>query len=177
MLDDFQRFLAAISFDDIWKITLEADPNFPVARAKAAWRDRETHINGSEETWRERMLNVASRICSKSSVQIAWPLENLKKFRWMELIHPSKFNENVKKPSSEIRELIREFMDLDPFAVNDIPSVEHNLEVLYSNHEISLSTVLRDQECNRKEKNILFSYKLSTVFLEQLQNNQHLTKV
>ena len=88
MHDDFQRFLTTISSDDIKKITLEADPNFPVTRAKAGWRGRETQINGSEEAWRERMSDVASRICMKFSGQISWRFENLKKFKWMDLIHP-----------------------------------------------------------------------------------------
>ena len=35
MLDDFQRFLAALDFDQIWKETLKADPDFPIMRARA----------------------------------------------------------------------------------------------------------------------------------------------
>ena len=138
MLDDFQRFLAALNFDNIWEITLEADPNFPIARARTGWRGRETQNNGSEDSWKERLSVVASKVCVEFSGQITWRFENLKKFKWMDLIHPSKFAENVKKPSNQIKELIREFIDLYPFAVNDISSVEHNLEVLYNNHEISL---------------------------------------
>ena len=66
------------------------------------------------------MLDVASRICMKFSGQISWRFENLKKFKWMDLIHPSKFKENGKKPSSETRDLVRKFVDLYPFAVDDI---------------------------------------------------------
>ena len=138
MLDDFQRFLAALNFDNIWEITLEADPNFPIARARTGWRGRETQNNGSEDAWKERLSVMASKVCVEFSGQITWRFENLKKFKWMDLIHPSKFAESVKKPSNQIKELIREFIDLYPFAVNDISSVEHNLEVLYNNHEISL---------------------------------------
>ena len=97
---------------------------------------------------------MASKVCVEFSGQITWRFENLKKFKWMDLIHPSKFAENVKKPSNQIKELIREFMDLYPFAVNDISSVEHNLEVLYNNHEISLllrKCARKEQSCEAKE--------------------------
>ena len=152
MLDDFQRFLAALSFEDIWQITLDADPSFPVERARAGWRGRETHNNGSEDAWKEKLSIVASKVCIEFSGQISWRFENLKKFKWMDLIHPAKFAENVKRPPNEIKELIREFGDLYPFAVHDINSVEHNLEVLYNNHEISLLLRKCANERNRAMK-------------------------
>ncbi len=73
MLDDFQRFLAALRFDDIWEITLEADPNFPVARARTGWRGRETQNNGSEDSWKEELSVVASKVCVNFPLEQACP--------------------------------------------------------------------------------------------------------
>ena len=42
------------------------------------------------------MCGVAVRICVEFSEQIVWMFENLEKFKWMDLIHPSKIARHQK---------------------------------------------------------------------------------
>ena len=58
-------------------------------------------------------------------------------FRWMELIHPSKFQDRKKATVTEQRVLINDVRKLYPFAVRDLIETEHNLHVLYNNKEIA----------------------------------------
>eukprot|EP00794_Sanderia_malayensis_P010108 gene10108-11143_t len=138
MLDDFLHFLTVLDFDQIWANTLEADPNFPVARGRGGWRNNGQENNGSQEDWKQKLCGVAVRICVEFSEQIAWRFENLEKFNWMDLIHPSKIATRRKATSRENRALITECQSLYPFAISDVTSVEHNLDVLYHNTAISI---------------------------------------
>ncbi len=156
MLDDFLRFLAELNFDQIWKDTLKADPNFPVTRARGGWRGTERASNGSPGDWKQSLTIVANKICIEFSEQLAWRFENLDKFKWMDLIHPSKFNSNKSRPSHEIRAAIGQFQKLYPFAISDATSLEHNLDVLYENKEISVLirkiTQERDQVVQKRKE-------------------------
>ena len=80
--------------------------------------------------------------------QLLWPFENLKTFKWMDLIHPSKFDERKEKLPSISKKLINEIIDLYPFAVQDALAVEHNLNVLYDNTEIKilLDKIVRERD-------------------------------
>ena len=151
MLNDFQRFLASIDFDVIWNETLETDPYFPVTRATTGWRRMEQEGNGSQQSWKHTLSIVAGKICSEFSNQVSWRFQNIDKFKWMDIIHPSKFTENRKLPSKDIKVMIREFMNLYPFALDDVSSIENNLDVLYKNKEISL---LLSKHANERDKNM-----------------------
>ena len=103
MLNDFQRFLATLEFEKIWTETLEADPNFPITRARAGWRGTESGNNGSQESWKQIVCIVLERICTEFSNQISWRFQNLEKFTWMDLVHPSKLTQSRKLPSNEVK--------------------------------------------------------------------------
>ena len=118
------------------RIKSEADPNFPITRG--GWRGVERSSNGSSDDWKRSLTTVAMKISIEFSEQLAWRFDNLEKFRWMDLIHPSKFATSRKASSNETRELLGELKDLYPFAVTDIISLEHNLDVLHNNQEISI---------------------------------------
>ena len=118
--------------------TLEADPNFPITRARAGWTGTESANNGSQESWKQTLCIVQERICTEFSEQISWRFQNLEKFKWMDLVHPSKFTQSRKLPSNEVKLMLREVMYLYPFALDDINSAENNLEVFHNNSEISL---------------------------------------
>ena len=81
MLDDFQRFLAALDFDQIWNVTLEADPDFPIMHARAEWRGTESANNGSQESWEQTLSIVQEKICTKFLKQISWGFQNLEKWK------------------------------------------------------------------------------------------------
>eukprot|EP00794_Sanderia_malayensis_P002192 gene2192-2495_t len=70
--------------------------------------------------------------------QLSWRFSNLAKFRWMDLIHPAKFDERKKASSQDQRSLIEKLLQLYPFAVSDATATEYNLNVLYNNNEIAL---------------------------------------
>ena len=62
MLDDFLRFLAQLNFNQVWEDTLEADPNFPITRARGGWRGVERSSNGSSEDWKRSLTTVAMKM-------------------------------------------------------------------------------------------------------------------
>ncbi len=74
----------------------------------------------------------------------------------MDLIHPSKFILNKSRSLHEIRAAIEQFRTLYPFAISDVSSLEHNLDVLYENKEISVLlrklTQERDQIVKKRKE-------------------------
>ncbi len=90
--------------------------------------------NGSPGNWKQSLTIVANKICIELSEQLAWQFGNLDKSKWMDLIHPSKFNSNKSRTSHEIRAAFGQY----PFAISDVILLEHNLDVLYENKEISV---------------------------------------
>ena len=148
MLEDFQRFLRSFNFVQVWEATLQADPDFPVIRARGGWRGMEQEKDGSQESWKESLTNLGKDIIAKFSEQLSWRFENLSRFEWMNLIHPTKFEERKRATSREQRALIEAVHRLYPFAVSDVTATEYNLNVLYNNNEISLllQKLVRDRD-------------------------------
>ena len=162
MLDDFLHFLTVLDFDQIWADTLEADPNFPVTRGRGGWRNNGQESNGSvdisyQEAWKQKLCCVEVRICVEFSEQIVWRFENLEKFKWMDLIHPSKIATRQKATSRENKALITQCQSLYPFAIRDVTSVEHNLDVLNNNTAISMlpQKLTKERDEALKEKELL----------------------
>eukprot|EP00794_Sanderia_malayensis_P002228 gene2228-2538_t len=138
MLDDFQRVLENFNYKRVWQDTLLADPDFPAVRARAGWRAMEQGIDGTKDKWKISLETVARQVTKAFSDQMLWRFENLEKFRWMELIHPTKFEQRKKATSAQQRALLNDARNLYPFAVPDIIATENNLDVLYNNKEIAM---------------------------------------
>ena len=141
MLDDFQKTLRDFDFESIWKDTLLVDPDFPAVRTKEGWRQLEQGIDGSHDNWRLSLEDVAKQVINAFLEQICWRFENVKNFKWMDLIHPSKFEERKQASSTQQRELINDLQKLYPFAVPDVIATENNLHVLY--HNTAIATLLQ----------------------------------
>ena len=75
--------------------------------------------------------------------------QDLSKFKWVELVHPAKFDERRIASCQEQRALIEKLKELYPFAVNDTVAVEHNLNVLYNCTETSV--LINRFDCERNE--------------------------
>ena len=110
----------------------------PSIRRREGWRGIENSIDGSPDSWRRSLEAIGKEVTRKLLEQLLWRFVNLKKFRWMELIHPTKFDVRRKASTDSTRELINELRATYPFAVSDQGSLEHCLAVLYSNKEIAL---------------------------------------
>ena len=65
MLDDFKGVLESFDFMHVWEDTLQADPAFPVVRARGGWRGMEREKDGSEESWKDSMMILGRNICTK----------------------------------------------------------------------------------------------------------------
>eukprot|EP00794_Sanderia_malayensis_P013445 gene13445-14827_t len=138
MLGDLKAVLGNFNFNQIWGDTLLADPAFPVIRERGGWRNMEQQRDGTQESWKQSLINLGSQITNMFGDQLSWRFSNLAKFRWMDLIHPAKFDERKKASSQEQRSLIEKLLQLYPFAVSDATATEYNLNVLYNNNEIAL---------------------------------------
>ena len=147
MLEDFQRFLLNLNANQIWEDALLLDPEMPAVRQRNGWRGVEGAID-SPDSWKQKLLSISAEVAQKFLEQLLWRFENLKKFKWMDLIHPSKFDERKKMPPSKQKELINEIIELYPFAVQDALALEHNLNVLYDNTEIKilLDKIVRERD-------------------------------
>eukprot|EP00795_Rhopilema_esculentum_P016293 gene16293-biopygen5543 len=148
MVDDFQRSLVSLNLDQVWEETIQADPDFPVMRERTGWRGIENGNDGSQESWKASLQTLALTITAKFSEQLSWRFGNLEKFRWMDLIHPTKFSERRNATANEQKALIVELHKLYPFAVQDVIATENNLSVLYNSSEISLllQKVVRERD-------------------------------
>ena len=147
MLEDFQRFLLNLNADQIWEDALLLDPEMPAVRQQSGWRGVEGAID-SPDSWRQNLLSISAEVAQKFLEQLLWRFENLKKFKWMDLIRPSKFDERKKMPPSKQKELINEIIDLYPFAVQDALALEHILNILYDNTKIKilLDKIVRERD-------------------------------
>ncbi|XP_065054458.1 zinc finger MYM-type protein 1-like isoform X1 [Rhopilema esculentum] len=137
MLEDFQRFLLNLDCNHIWEDAMLLDPEMPAVRQRNGWRGVEEAVD-STGSWKINLLAISSEIAQKFLEQLLWRFENLTRFKWMELIHPSKFDERKKMPPAKQKELICKVKELYPFAVPDALALEHNLSVLYDNNEIKI---------------------------------------
>ena len=138
MLEDFQDVLEALDFNDVWEDTMNLDPEIPAVRKRAGWRGIQGSIDGSTESWKRSLVEIAAQVTSRFTDQISWRFENLNKFKWMNLIHPSKFEARKNASSQEQKQLIAELRDIYPTAVPDPLALEHCLNVLYNSREISV---------------------------------------
>ena len=93
MLDDFQEMLHRFDLDQVWEDALAADPTMPVVRARKGWRDVQQGVDRLPESWKHSLTTVATTVLVKFSEQLQWRFQKLKKFKWMNLIHPTKFDE------------------------------------------------------------------------------------
>ena len=150
MLHDFQCILDTFNLEQLWNEAKSMDPTFPVSTAREGWRggmQEENH--GSEEEWKVSLLETGTAVVTHFSREISWRFQNLNKFKWVELVHPAKFDERRIASCQEQRALIESLKELYPFAVNDTVAVEHNLNVLYNCTEISV--LLNKFVCERSE--------------------------
>ena len=108
---------------------------------------KENH--GSEEEWKVSLLETRIAVVTQLYCEISWRFQNLNKCKWVDLVHPAKFDERQIASSQEQRALIESLKELYPFAVNDTVAVEHNLNVLYNCTEISV--LLHKFACERSE--------------------------
>ena len=136
MLIDFQRTLSRFDYHQIWEDTILGDPEFPVVRARGGWRGLEQGIDGSQEKRKTSLETVARSVTEKFSEQVTCRFANLDKFKWMELIHPTKFESRKKATATQQRALIGDVKKMYPFVVSNVAATEHNLDVLYNNQEI-----------------------------------------
>lgn len=138
MLNDFQRTLNSFDYHQVWDDTKIGDPEFPAVRARGGWRGLEQGIDGSQESWKTLLEGVAKTVTKTFSEQLAWRFANLEKFKWMELIHPMKFESQKKATAAQQRALIGEAKKLYPFVVPNLTATEHNLDILYNNKGIKI---------------------------------------
>ena len=138
MLEDFQKFLSDLNIQEIWDAALQLDPVLPSIGERSGWRGIEGAVDGSRNTWKNRLSSVSQLVVSKFSAELQWRFANLEKFEWMDLIHLAKFEERKKLSSNKQKELIEALKQQYPFAVPDKLALEHNLNVLYNNSQIQL---------------------------------------
>ena len=138
MLNDFQRTLSRFDYHQVWEDSVLEDPEFPAVRARGGWRGLGQEIDGSQESWKMSLETVAKTVTAKFSEQLAWRFANLEKFKWMELVYPTKFESRKKATAAQQRALIGDVKKLYPFAVQNVSATEHNLDVLYNNEEIKI---------------------------------------
>ena len=154
MINDFKGVLANFNFDGVWEDTLLTDPELPTVRNRGGWRAMEQGNDGSQESWRSTLTKLGKEIVGKFTEQLDWRFANLSKFQWMNLVHPSKFNERKEATVREQRLLIEELQKHYPFAVDDTTATEYNLNVLYNNNEISilLKKLVRERDALAAQK-------------------------
>ena len=153
MINDFKGVLANFNFDGVWEDTLLTDPELPTVRNRGGWRAMEQGNDGSQESWRSTLTKLGKEIVGKFTEQLDWRFANLSKFQWMNLVHPSKFNERKEATVREQRRS-RKLRKHYPFAVDDTTATEYNLNVLYNNNEISilLKKLVRERDALAAQK-------------------------
>ena len=90
MIDEFKRLINSLNLGKVWEETIQADPVFPVMLERTGLRGVENGKNGSQESWKASLQTLTLTITAKFLEQLSLHFENLEKFRWMDLIHPTK---------------------------------------------------------------------------------------
>ena len=180
MLTDFQKILGDFRYDQIWEDTIKVDPEIPTVRNRGGWRGIENGNDGSPESWKLCLISLAATCAAKFSEQINWRFENLGKFKWMDLIHPAKFEERRKASIHAQRALIAETAKVYSFAVADAVSLEHCLNVLYQNKEISalLQKIVRERDvlvAKKKEKRLRMAARRNEELAAEEANEERAT--
>ena len=114
------------------------DPVLPVFPTSRGRRGVEHSADGSSDSWKTFLVNVAADVTKTFSEQLQWRFENVKKFKWMDLVHPAMFSQRKTASSGDQRALISKLSEAYPFVVPYPIALEHNLGVLYQNEEISV---------------------------------------
>ena len=138
MLDDFHEVLRTLNYHQIWEDAMALDPVLQVFPTRRGWRGVEHSADGSSDSWKTFLVNVAADVTKTFSEQLQWRFENVKKFKWMDLVHPAMFSQRKTASSGDQRALISKLSEAYPFVVPDPIALEHNLSVLYHNEEISV---------------------------------------
>ena len=148
MLDDFHEVLRTLNYHQIWEDAMALDPVLPVFPTRRGWRGVEHSADGSSDSWKTFLVNVAADVTETFSEQLQWRFENVKKFKWMDLVHPAMFSQRKTASSGDQRALISKLSEAYPFVVPDPIALEHNLSVLYQNEEISvlLQKLVRERD-------------------------------
>ncbi len=76
------------------------------------------------------MFSLGKEIAKKFSDELTWRFANFDKFKWMDLVHPSKFEQCKDARVKDQSLLIEELQRLYPFAVSDIIETENNLNIM-----------------------------------------------
>ena len=92
----------------------------PTVRVRTGWRGIEDEIDGSHESWRRSVTAVAKELIRLVLENVEWRFANLKKFKWMKLVDPSKFSKQTRLPQKEQRALIEELSKIYQFLVPDV---------------------------------------------------------
>ena len=103
MLDDLLSNFRSFDFNRIWADAVTADPTMPCVRARDGWRGVEDEVDGSPDSWKRSLTAVAKNVIIMFSENIQWRFKNLKKFIWIQLVHPAKF-EDRKMPPNKSKE-------------------------------------------------------------------------
>ena len=148
MLSDFLTVINKFDLSQIWRESLSFNPVFPIIAERVGWRGIDEQNDGSEEMWKTSLFATGMELVAEFSSQICWRFENIEMFKWVELVHPSKFTVRKISSSQEQREMIETVKELYPFIVADTVAIENNLNVLYHCSEISLllQQVVRERD-------------------------------
>ena len=106
MLDDFHEVLRTLNYHQIWEDAMALDPVLPVFATRRGWRGVEHFADGSSDSWKTFLVNVAADVTKTFSEQLQWRFENVKKFKWMDLVHPAMFSQRKTASSGDQRALI-----------------------------------------------------------------------
>ena len=84
---------------------MQLDPIIPTIRARVGWRHRSHALNGLEN-WKISLVELGKEIVTMFLSRLAWYFSNLAKFKWVNLVHPTKFSERKFATSREPRALL-----------------------------------------------------------------------
>ena len=94
MIKDFKRVLANFDFERIWDRTVASfDPEFPTVCNRGGWIAMEQGNDGSQESWKCSLSELGGAIVAEFTEQLNWRFANLSRFLWINLVHPTKFEE------------------------------------------------------------------------------------
>ena len=94
LLNDFIRVLDTFNLNQVQEELIGMNPVFPLVDAREGCRGIEIQSNESMESWKESLFTTGRNLMEEFSSQVSWRFENLDYIeKWIELVHPSKFDE------------------------------------------------------------------------------------
>ena len=91
MLDDFhevlRNYIKSGKMQWLWFQFCQFCPT------RRGWRGVEHSADGSSDSWKTFLVNVAADVTKTFSEQLQWRFENVKKFKWMDLVHSAMFSQ------------------------------------------------------------------------------------